>query len=318
MSEIHGQEHVKRGLEIASAGGHNVFMHGSPGAGKTLLARTIPSILPGMTESEAIEVTKIYSVTGNLTAGTSIVTSRPFRAPHHTTSRIGLIGGGTHPMPGEISLAHRGVLFLDEFPEFPRHVLEALRQPMEDGIVSISRAAGTVQYPAKFMLVAAANPCPCGNYGSQTKRCTCLPAVVSRYGKRISGPIIDRIDLVMPVASVTVDKLTAAGTPPAESSASIRSRLQSARDRQSRRLKNTSIASNAEMSNRMVKEFCPLTADVQEFMRLAVGSLGLSARSYYRIIKVARTIADIAGDPDILKIHVAESLQYRAQEERPF
>ena len=267
-----------------------------------------------MTQEEALAVTKIYSVTGNLPLGTSVFKFRPFRAPHHTTSRIGLIGGGAHPMPGEISLAHRGVLFLDEFPEFPRHVLEALRQPMEDGIVSISRAAGTVQYPAKFMLVGAANPCPCGNHGSETKRCTCLPGTVSRYEKRISGPIMDRIDLVMHVPAVKVEKLTFDSPGQAESSAIIRARVQTARNRQTKRLSKYSIASNAEMSNRMVKELCPLDGNVQAFLRSAVGELGLSARSYYRVVKIARTIADLFGDGMIATAHVAEALQYRGHE----
>lgn len=314
MSDIRGQEHVKRALEIAAAGGHNIFMQGPPGAGKTLLARTLPSILPTLTESEAVEVTKIYSVTGNLPVGESLMKHRPFRAPHHTTSRIGLIGGGTHPMPGEISLAHRGVLFLDEFPEFPRHVLEALRQPLEDGIVSISRASGTVIYPAKFILVGAANPCPCGNYGSETKRCTCMPGMVSRYVKRISGPIVDRIDLHVHVPAVHVEKLTASGQK-AESSASIRKRVQKAREMQLRRFKKTNLKANAEMTTKHVKTYCELNDEVTVFLRQAVSRLGLSARSYYRVIKISRTIADLESVPGISVAHVAEALQYRPNDE---
>lgn len=314
MSDIQGQEQAKRAVEIAAAGGHNVFMKGPPGAGKTMLARTIPSILPRLTEREALEVTKIYSVTGNLPPGESLVKHRPFRAPHHTTSRIGLIGGGAHPQPGEISLAHRGVLFLDEFPEFPRHVLEALRQPMEDGVVSISRAAGTVVYPAKFLLIGAANPCPCGNYGSETKRCICLPGSILRYRKRISGPILDRIDLHVPVPAVAVDKITSAHGSP-ESSVSVRARVQKARDRQTKRFLKTDITENAEMSTRAVKTYCPLSQESLAFLAQAVARLNLSARSYYRVIKVGRTIADLAGDEHIDIVHIAEALQYRPQDE---
>lgn len=314
LSDIQGQEHVKRALEIAAAGAHNLFMQGPPGAGKTMLARALPSILPELTESEAIEVTKIYSVTGNLPPGQSVIRFRPFRAPHHTTSRIGLIGGNVHPQPGEISLAHRGVLFLDEFPEFPRNVLEAPRQPLEDGIVHISRASGSVTYPAKFMLIGAANPCPCGNFGSRTKQCICLPGVISRYQRKISGPIIDRIDLHVYVPEVQVDKLVEMTVRKAETSGIVRQRVQKARNIQLRRFTKLPFQANGDMTTKAVKELCVLSPEVLAFLRQAVARMPLSARSYYRVIKVSRTIADLSEQETISIQHVAEALQYRPKQ----
>lgn len=314
FSEVIGQEMAKRAMEISAAGGHNIFMKGTPGSGKTMLARALPGILPRLTEDEALEVTKIYSITGNLPAGQAIVTSRPFRSPHHTTSRIGLIGGGTNPTPGEISLAHRGVLFLDEFPEFPRSVLESLRQPMEDGKVSISRARATVTYPAQFLLVAASNPCPCGYYGDPKRACKCTPGAIARYQKKISGPILDRIDMHVSVPSVETQKLIGKSKVKTETSKEIQKRVQAAREKQILRFKGTKIRSNSEMSTRSVKKYCPLTNQCRTMLRSAVATMSLSARSYFKVIKVARTIADLAGEKQISVSYLAEALQYRPKE----
>jgi magnesium chelatase family protein len=275
-----------------------------------MLARALPGILPDLTEEEALEVTKIYSITGNLPREASILKSRPFRSPHHTTSRIGLIGGGTKPRPGEVSLSHRGVLFLDEFPEFPRSVLEALRQPMEDGKVFISRAAGSRNYPAEFILVAASNPCPCGYLGDPKRACKCLPGQIIRYQKRISGPILDRIDLHVEVPAVPVDKLTSQNLV-AESSKSIQKRVQAARNKQRQRFRDKKIKSNSEMKTKEVKKCCPLDGDCLHLLRQAVSTMSLSARAYYKTIKVARTIADLADEEKIKVTHLAEALQYR-------
>jgi magnesium chelatase family protein len=323
FSEIKGQEHVKRALEVAAAGGHNCLMAGSPGSGKTLLARALPGILPEMSIEESLDVTRIYSVADQLPAGTPLIKHRPFRAPHHTISNAGLVGGGNIPKPGEISLAHRGVLFLDEFPEFNTRVLEVMRQPMEDKVVTISRAKGSLTFSANFQLIAAMNPCPCGYYGDSQKPCTCAPMVVTKYQKRISGPLLDRIDIHIEVPRVDYEKLS--GDRVGESSESIRARVQAARDIQTKRyspsgtmssIRNSSavlsnIVCNADMRIGEIRQFCKLHDEGQSLMRSAMSQLNLSARAYHRILKLARTIADLAACEEIGSAHLAEALQYR-------
>ncbi len=312
FADVRGQESVKRALEIAAAGGHNIIMIGPPGAGKTMLAKRIPTILPPLTLQEALETTKIHSVAGKIEKDTSLMTRRPFRSPHHTISDVALVGGGTFPQPGEISLAHNGVLFLDELPEFKRTVLEVMRQPLEDRVITISRAKFTVDYPASFMLVSSMNPCPCGFYNHPEKECVCSPGVVQKYLSRISGPLLDRIDIHLEVVPVPFDKLTSEQHK-SETSASVRERVIAARKIQEERFRGINgIHSNSQMNSKLFHQYCKIDIAGTELLKNAMSRLGLSARAYDRILKVARTIADLENELNIKTQHLAEAIQYRS------